>query len=141
MVTTSEKRKWLNGYRWLVAEYRQLAEERRRWLTVACHITPQYSATPKGGSGNADKIQRSVEKLAEIDEKIAKQLERTAARRQEIENAIDSLSDSRYRVVLRCRYLDGESFERIATRMNYSYRWVKALHRQGLEEIEKSESD
>lgn len=140
-MTTSEKREWLNSYRWLMVEYRQLSKERQRWLTVACHITPQYGAAPKGGGGNADKIQCSVEKLAEIDEKIAKQLERIVARRQEIESAIDSLSDSQCRVVLRCRYLGGESFERIAVRTNYSYRWVKALHRKGLEKIEKSESD
>lgn len=132
-----EKKMWLSGYRYMMQQLRALLEERAQWMSVATHITPQYSLTPKGGG--EDKVQRSVDKLADIDAQIFSQLEAIERRRAEIAAAISKLPDERYRAVLQLHYINGYSYELVAVKMNYDFRWVKKLNREALLMIEVPE--
>ena len=133
-MNVKNKKEWLKSYLGSMQVYKALLEERGRWLDAATHITPVYSDTPEG-RGKYD-LQRSVDKLADIDARILGQLEAIERQRAEIISAIDRLKDGRYRAVLRYRYLNGCSFELIAAKMHYNCRWVKELHRQAIEKIE-----
>lgn len=131
------KKMWLKGYRSMMQAFKALLEERAQWMSVATHITPQYSLTPK--VGGEDKVQRSVDKLADIDAQIFCQLEAIERRRAEIETAISKLPDERYRAVLQLHYINGYSYELVAVKMNYDFRWVKKLNREALLLIEVPE--
>lgn len=129
------KRAWLKGYRGLCAEYKALLEERGRWAASATKCTATWSDMPKGGSGT-DKVQRSVDKLADIDAQISAQLERIELLRGQIESAIDELEDSRQRAVLRLRYINDLSYEEISYKLHYNIRWLRRLEHAALEKLE-----
>ena len=50
---------------------------------------------------------------------------------------INSLADSRYRLVLNHYYLGGMTWEQVAVTMDISYRWVLKLHGQALKKFQK----
>jgi DNA-directed RNA polymerase specialized sigma24 family protein len=50
---------------------------------------------------------------------------------------INSLPDSRHRLVLMHRYINGHTWEQIAVCMHYTYQWVHCLHGKALREFEK----
>ena len=133
-----KKKAWLKSYRQMTLKLKALLEERVQWEAIATHITPQYSDTPK--SGGEDRVQRSVDKLADIDEQIFNQLEQLEQRRAEIINAIEQMSDERYKTVLHLHYINGDSFELVAVTMNYDFRWVKELNRRALLALELLET-
>lgn len=65
--------------------------------------------------------------------------DRLIGERDAIEHAIETLSDSRQRTVLRLRYLDGLKWEEVAERMCYCLQWVFKLHRKALEQLRKED--
>ena len=52
-----------------------------------------------------------------------------------IEAAINSLTDERFRMILSMRYLDGRTWEYIADRMSYNVKWIYILHGRALNSI------
>ncbi len=52
--------------------------------------------------------------------------------RKEIERAIGAVENDTYRLLLRYRYIQGDTFEKIAERMHYSSRQVMNLHSAAL---------
>ena len=72
-----------------------------------------------------------VELEKEIDERIAEY----AAKVFEIEAVIDAVADQQYRDVLRYRYLNGWSWQKIAERMHFSQDWLWHLHARALAQV------
>ena len=119
------------GYRALVLEVRQLREQLTALeASMYSPRTSRPSLTPKahGGShGPEDAIARHI-KLAEwyhtnLAEKEARQLA--------IEQAIESLEDPAERLVMRYRYIEGQRWAYIITRLaelGYSDRQTYRLH-------------
>lgn len=130
-MTNQEKKDYLNQYRPLERQFQDLLEERGRWMDVATHITPSYSDMPKGGS-STDKIQRAVDRLSNLDNQILVQLETIERARDEIVAAIGTVKDERLCELLRYKYIDGYTFELIAVKMGYNWRWVLDLHGRAL---------
>lgn len=99
-------------------------------MDVATHITPSYSDMPKGSS--TDKIQRAVDSLSNLENQILEQLETIERARAEIVAAIKTVQDERLCELLRYKYIDGYTFELIAVKMGYNWRWVIDLHGRAL---------
>lgn len=132
-MTVQEKIDWLDQYRDLNREIDRELEELSRWRSRAEQITPDTSGIPGGGS--EDRIQTAIEKICEIENQIKDKIDRLISLRQEIERTIDAVPDSRYREVLRRKYIDGCTFEQIAEKMDRSDRWVKYLHKCALRQV------
>ena len=56
----------------------------------------------------------------------------TVRLRREIEDVIASVPDGRLRMLLRYRYIDGMTWERIAVNMCMDARWIRRLHGRAL---------
>ena len=56
-------------------------------------------------------------------------------KRKEIETVIETLEDKTLQLLLRYRYIDGMTWEQIAVKMRYDYRWVLRLHGRALERL------
>ena len=52
-----------------------------------------------------------------------------------VKDAIASVPDGRLRMLLRYRYVDGMTWERIAVNMNLDARWVRRLHGRALDAL------
>ena len=90
---------------------------------------------PKGGNGENDRI---CALLGEIEEliNIYREKELNFIKQQiKIENAISNLEDPTDRNIIRLKYIDGHTWERICVILNYSWNGIHKKHRKILEKI------
>lgn len=127
---------WLNRYKKLDHEINRECDELSRWRSRAEKITPTISPAP-GGSGNGDRIQDAVEKIVEIEAIINIEIDRLVGIQTEIEGAIKNIPDITLQTLLRMRYIDGLTWEKIAVKLDKSYQWVCELHGRALQKIPK----
>lgn len=133
-VTNGEKKSILLEYRAIERRINRLIDEKAAWNAKATATTSSFSDMPRSGGGS-DKIQTTVEKIIEIEEKLDHEIDALVDLRNRIEVAVEKLEDGRLRDVMRYRYIDGMKWEQIAVEMHYSYMQVCRLHGKALLEI------
>lgn len=133
-MSSEEKKAWLNRYRLAGLTIRRLTGEITRWEAQAAALTARYGE-PSGGS-REDSLQRAVEKMLELRDELAQELQRQLVLRREIEEAIRGVGDERLRGLLRLRYIEGLTWERVAERMECSQQWVHKLHYDAIDQID-----
>ena len=95
-----------------------------------------FDGMPSGGSSNPDKIAELVVKIVDLENDINDSIDKLIDLKKDAMNKIDQLSDSRYRLILNKRYLENETFEKIAVDMDLSWKWTHKLHKEALEELD-----
>lgn len=133
-MTTKEKKEYLKRYRKIDREVNQLLMEKDEIFSLGTKTTPTYSDMPKG-TGENNKIQSTIEKLEEQEEKINKKIDLLYEVKEDIEKTLHTVEDDTLRVLLRYRYINGLTWEEIAVTMNYDYRWILRLHGKALNEL------
>ena len=133
-MTNGEKKAILLEYRAIERRINRLIDEKAAWNAKATATTSSFSDMPRSGGGS-DKIQTTVEKIIEIEEKLDHEIDALADLRNRIEAAVERLEDGRLRDVMRYRYIDGMKWEQIAVEMHYSYMQVCRFHGRALLEI------
>ncbi len=133
-MTTKEKKEYLKRYRKIDREVNQLLMEKDEIFSLGTKITPTYSDMPKG-TGENNKIQSTIEKLEEQEEKINKKIDLLYEVKEDIEKTLHTVEDDTLRVLLRYRYINGLTWEEIAVTMNYDYRWILRLHGKALNKL------
>ena len=139
MATPENQKKinWLTRFRKSEAELNRLYDEQARWRAKAEKVTQRISPMPPGApSGN--RVQDAVEKIGEVESHINHEIMEQCKERDEIASTIAEVPDETMRLLLRLRYIDGMTFEQIAVKMNYSWRWVIALHGRALQSVHGS---
>ena len=132
-MTNQEKKARLNRYRRLNDHIDALLLEKERWMTIATKVTPSYTGMPGGRS--SDKQEGISDRLSKIDAEITDQVNELVRARAEIVAVIDSVQDDTLRLLLRLRYIDGLTWERIAERMRYCEMQIWRLHGDALSAI------
>lgn len=133
-MTNQEKKEFLQQYRLAEMEEQRLEHEIERWRSRAEKVTPGYSKAPAGG-GDGRSMERTLERMGELAGELTAQRDKLIRLRREVGAAIDTVPDARLRELLRLRYIEGLSFERIAVSMDYSWRQVIRLHGVALNEV------
>ena len=130
-MTNKDKKKWLLEYRKLDQDIERDMEELQRLKSRAEKITSSVSDIPKGES-QGDRIQLAVDRICELEERLNGKIDAAVKRRKEMEAAITTVEDRTLQLLLRYRYIDGMTWEQIAVKMNYDYRWTLRLHGRAL---------
>lgn len=94
---------------------------------------------PKGG-GNAGFVS-AIEAIDKLLSKLSEKITEKIALREEIEEAVGSVEDKRYREVLTLRYIHGMRFVKIAAAMNYEERNVYELCNDALTVLAKRKEE
>ena len=134
-MTNQDKIAWLRRYREAAAEQDRLMAEIARWRSLAERVSPTLSGMPAGGGGPARMI-AAVERMDELEAELAEQIVERVATRREIGQASDRVPDERLARLLRLRYIDGYTLEKIAVEMHYCYKQTKRLHWRALDVLE-----
>lgn len=134
-MTNSEKKAYLRRYSDNEREINRLEEELARWESRAQKITTSYSLAP-AHNADGDKIQTAVDAIVEVKAMLYDRLADATELRRNIQAAIDTVQDGRLRNLLEYRYIDGITFEQIAVKMNYNWRWTLYLHGRALMNIQ-----
>ena len=108
----------------------------KRLRDLACSVSGS-SGDHVGHAGVSDRVGSSAAKIADLEAEIDADIRRYTELHREIAAVIDSVPDARYAELLTLRYLCGETWERIAVGMNYSYRRVLQLHGFALQAVER----
>lgn len=129
-----KKIEYLSRYRKLGKRIEQLSTERAMWLSRACKTTQTISDMPKeknGAQGDSGEVAQYIE----IGEEITRELRNLHHLRREIRAVITTLEDDILQTLMLYRYIDGMTFEEIAVKMNFSWRWTITLHGRALEKL------
>lgn len=98
-----------------------------------------YAATgmPRSGkvSDGSDRIVGRMEQISRLKESIKRDMQRLAARRDEIAAVIDGVSAGKLQEVLYYRYVRDMDLSAIAIKTNYSYRQVQNIHNRAVQRI------
>lgn len=129
-----KKIEYLSRYRKLGKRIEQLSTERAMWLSRACKTTQTISDMPKAKNG-AQGDSGEVAQYIEIGEEITRELRNLHRLRREIRAVITTLEDDILQTLMLYRYIDGMTFEQIAVKMNFSWRWTITLHGRALEKL------
>lgn len=131
-MTNQEKKRYLQRYTKLNKAINQRLRERDRLRSLAEKCTSSITGLPRGGA--SDKETTWI-RLAEIEEEINADVDKYVDMRKEIEAAINTVDDITLQTLLRYRYLNGLTWERVAVEMEKTWRWIHRLHSRALEAI------
>lgn len=100
-------------------------------------LTEPKGLNPDGmprSSGDTDVMASIVEQRSALCKRYLKKCEELDRALSEIESLLDQL-DSRERVLMRHRYIEGMEWEKVCVEMNYSWRQTHRIHNQALEAL------
>lgn len=87
----------------------------------------------QGGSGTNSPFENQVMKIIDLEKEIEQDIQNLCLLKIEIINAIDSVPDKNYSMLLSKRYMQMKPLKQVAKEMNYSYSHTKYLHRKALQ--------
>ena len=90
---------------------------------------------PKGESFENDRLGALLGEIEELLNIYHEKQIRLLKQQRAIENTIDKLEDAVDRNIMRLRYIDGYTWERLCVLMNYSWNGIHKKHRKILEKI------
>ena len=115
-----------------IARLRSLAERVTRHITLdADH----------GKGGHSDRVGDYAVKIAALELKIDREIDRLVELREKIMSIVQSLDSDTERIIIERRYILHESNEAVAERLGYSPRHVTRMHRNALMKLEKIYND
>lgn len=112
----------------------QYREAMRRTQAITAHLAELRSVCEqlRTEDGHRVALDKAVAELVDTEAKTAAEVDRLTVLEAEIVGAIDRVQEP-YRTLLYERYINGLTFEKIAVRMNYSWRQTIRLHGQALQ--------
>lgn len=97
----------------------------------------RYDREPVQTSRTNDAIERSIIRYLELEEEIKNETINFQEIKQKIINEIHELDDYRFINLLYKKYIQFKDYDVIADEMNYSYDYVKELHRNSIKAFEE----
>lgn len=122
--------KRLNNY--IDCKLDQIAQLRE----LATRLSPTAMFDKNGNV--SDKVGRTVAKIVDLERVVDKQVDELVEIRSEIMRTISSVPDIEIRTMLEYRYINGWSWQKIATKMNYTRDHLTGyLHRKALRTVDE----
>ena len=124
-------------------EYMKQVREQKRLESRIAELTAEMqsirsvvlSDVPKGKGKSNERLEQIIGEKQQLINDYKNQILFNQQLMHNIEAAINSLTDERFRMILSMRYLDDRTFEYIADKMNYELRWIYILHGRALNKI------
>ena len=123
-----EKVAFLRQYRDKMIEKKELEDELEALRSEAVRTTAGFSDIPRGHGNKSDRIPLAVEQIMELENELHHRIQECIRSYREIERCIGSVKNTRWKSILRYRYICGKSWEALAEEMELSSKWVKKLH-------------
>ncbi|NLE27556.1 MAG: DUF1492 domain-containing protein [Clostridiaceae bacterium] len=110
-------------------------EQIQQLRELSTKATSTLSDMPKGGNQSANKTQDIVLKIIGLENEISKDMITLIELKGEIINAIKSVKDPEYRLLLELRYLCFKSWNDVAAEMRYDTNSIFRMHRYALKSV------
>ena len=134
----NEAKEYLKGVKLLDAQINARLSEKEDLEDKLKHITPNLSFDKgSGGGGTQDKLGGMVARIVDLERAINADIDRFVDLKNEALELLAKMENPTYLTLLHRRYFQHNTFERIASDMGYSWRWVCKLHGRALQEFDK----
>ena len=130
-----QKKKYLESYRYLVIDIRNIKDEIEEIKQSMTGSSKPLSGMPRSGSGRQRDMSDYYVRLEALEGKLRKQLKRKVEKQMIITDAIEAMPTDKLRTLMRLRYLHGCTWEEVAEQMGITARWATYLHGDALKEI------
>ena len=97
--------------------------------------SPIITGMPAAHSPDKDKIGVVISQIQEKEIRYLAKLNVILNEEKEIDEFIDSLEDSRQRIVMRYRYISGLEWEQVCVKAHYSWQHTHRLHSDALNKL------
>lgn len=128
-----------------ISKFDNIIENKMTELTQLKKLSCELSAIPNEekvqSTPNYDKIGTLFCKIEAMEENINRLTSEYLDKKNEIISQIDNIEEKSHYKVLFSRYINGNSFKKIAVEMKYSWRNIMRLHIKALQEFEKKYGD
>lgn len=105
--------------------------------SLACSISVSADNEKIQTSSDKDRLGAAVAKIVDLESEINSTIDSFLKKREKIIMQIDSMESAIYYQVLFSRYIEQETFEKIAEETEYSLRQILRIHGRALSEFEK----
>ncbi len=102
---------------------------------IATRISPHTDSVRVDGSSNRGNMAATVERIVDLEHMINRDIERMKTVYIEVQDVIDTVTDSRQKNILTLRYLCFKKWDEIAEIMCMDERWIRRLHKKALQEL------
>ena len=124
----------LNEYKYIRENVNELEERLLEIDTQIQKITQNISDMPQGNNTDPDKLTNKIQAKIDIENQINDEITNGYKEMKLIEDLIEKL-DEREKLLMRLRYINCYSWEKICVEMNYSWRQVHYIHSNSLKKI------
>lgn len=128
-------KQFLQRYIWLRKRRDALCEEIRNHYANATRCTVQLNPIRTGGTGAYDHMAEEISVMVDTRQRLEDWEYRLDQQMQQIEHAVEQLTDERHKTVIVLRYMSGYTWEKIAQEMHYDVRHIVRLHGAALRKI------
>lgn len=105
--------------------------------TLVCSISVATDTEKVKSSGSQDKMGDAIAKIVDMEKEADNMIDNMLNVKKKIIGQIESIENTNYYDVLFCRYIAKMTFDKIATKLNYSKMQVLRIHGDALNEFEK----
>ena len=127
-------KEYLKRYRFINASVKSKLLQKDELRYYAQRLSPSARFDKSGNV--TDKVGRTVAKIVDLERAIQSDIDELVAAGENIRRAINRIDDERMRLILTMRYINGDSWEKIAETLHTDLRWIYRLHGRALEKIE-----
>ena len=127
-----EAKEFLRQYQEALTDIRNLEAEAEEIESLAMSMTVSTDGERVQSSGKKDRMADLVAKVADLEMEIMEMRTDALNRLRAVERIIAQVENKDYRQLLHRRYIEQNTWERIAVEMNYTYRWITRLHGKAL---------
>lgn len=113
-MTYNEKKRFLEGYLYSVRRIKGLQNELEMWATIGTGITQKLKPVMVQGGNSSNKIEDCAIRIAEIEDKITKEIEDSIIEKAKVESAIMTIKDTRRRELIQLKYINNVPVKKIA---------------------------
>ena len=123
---------YLSSYKNIDKEISSLYEEASRLRSLRLKAGGSIVDASSKTNNENNSLVNLTDKIIEVEKQINAKIGELLSLRSGVIMAIDSVNNPTYKLLLRYRYINGYTFERIAEKMNYSWRHIIRMHEEAL---------
>lgn len=105
--------------------------------SLATRVTSVFSDMPHSSTPDNQRLEKTIAEIVDLENEISTDIGRLIDLKREINSAINSVENPEHRTLLEMRYLNFQTWEQIAVKLNCDVRHVYRLHGQILVKIKK----
>lgn len=137
MKTMGEAKEFFQQIRDIDRQIDQKIENLGRMQSLAEKCTATIKEVSVFGGGGSRSMEDTIAKIITLQSEINADIDRLVDMKQKAILIINQIRNTKQRMVMEGRYLNGKTFEALSCDLDCSFQWIHELHKRALRTCEK----